>query len=329
MALNIVPFGEAHLEAGARLLAAQQKGNRRLEPLLPSQYEAAEEARPVLEELYRGEGAEGALAMRDGEPVAMLFALPRLPERGMGLPFHGRALATGEPVETYRDLYAYLADRWVRRGFFGHTVVVLPGDLADRDTWDSLGFGRWLTCAIRSVDEPVSEAPELDIRQLGSGDVDVIAALEAANARHHNTSPIFVPYLPEGRAQYRSQTEGLLQDAANAHFVAYEGGEPAGMNTFIAEPRHSKVVQPQHDIYLYQGVVEEPYRHAGIGRGLLARSLRWARDQGHETCTLHYFSANILGSRFWLGQGFRPYYHILYRHIDERMAWARPDIQTR
>jgi hypothetical protein len=167
MALSIIPFGEGHIEAGARLLAAQHKRNRAFEPLLPAQYEAAEEARPVLEELFRSEGAEGALAMRDREAVAMLFAVPRLPDRGMGLPLHGRALAPGEPAETYRELYAFLADRWVRRGFFSHTVSVLPGDSFDRDTWDSLGFGRWLTCGIRPVDQAVPAAPELDIRQLG------------------------------------------------------------------------------------------------------------------------------------------------------------------
>jgi hypothetical protein len=51
------------------------------------------------------------------------------------------------------------------------------------------------------------------------------------------------------------------------------------MNTFMAEPHHSPVLQPEKDVYLYQGIVYEPYRHAGIGRGLLA-SMRWARDKG-------------------------------------------------
>jgi hypothetical protein len=47
---------------------------------------------------------------------------------------------------------------------------------------------------VRDVSEPVSDPPELDVRELGGDHLDVIAQLEAANASHHNSSPIFVPY---------------------------------------------------------------------------------------------------------------------------------------
>ena len=325
MALEISTFNEDHLEPASRLLAAEQKRRRMLDAALPAVHEAAEAARKPLEEAFRTPAAAGVVAYRGGDLVAFLLALPRLPARSMGIPFHCYAIGEGEPLETYRELYAELADRWVRRGFFNHTVLVLDGDRALRDLWDSLGFGRWLTTAIRSVAEPVSDPPELDIRELGTDSLDVITALEAANARHHNSSPIFIPYLPEDREMFRTRTEAMLEDPANAHFVAYEDGEPAGMNTFMTESRHSPLLQPERDIYLFQGIVYEPYRHAGIGRGLLAHSMRWARDHGYTTCSLHFFSANISGARFWTNNGFRPAAHVLSRHIDERIAWARPD----
>jgi len=328
MPLRITPFEESHLDATSKLLAAEQKRRRGFDAGLPAAFEAAEATRPVLEEALRLPGAGGVVAMRDADMVAFLLALPRLPERAMAIPCHGYAIAAAETLETYRELYAALADAWVRRGFFSHRVWALDGDREVRDCWDSLGFGRGLTTGIRDVFEPVADPPELDVRELTGEHLDVIAQLEAANARHHNTSPVFIPYLPEDRDAYRTRTEALLQDRANAHLVAYERGEPAGMNTFMTESRHSPLLQPEKDIYLFQGIVYEPYRNAGIGRGLLAHSMRWARDQGYTTCSLHFFSMNLSGARFWTANGFRPAAHILSRHIDERMAWARPDLQA-
>ncbi len=324
MGLTIVPFAEVHLDAASRLLAGDQKRRRRLDAALPAAFEQAEACRGPLEEAFRTPGAGGYVALRDGEPVAFLLALHRQPARAMAIPLHGYAIAAGEPLETYRELYAVLADDWVRRGFFSHSVIVLQPDLELRDCWDSLGFGRWLTMAVRDVSEPVADPPELDVRELGADNIDVITLLEAANARHHNSSPVFIPYLPEDRDGYRTRTEALFEDPLNAHFVAYEGGEPAGMNTFMVESRHSPLLQPEKDIYLFQGIVYEPYRHAGIGRGLLAHSMRWARAKGYSTCSLHFFAMNLSGSRFWTANGFRPAAHILTRHIDERMGWARP-----
>jgi GNAT superfamily N-acetyltransferase len=322
--LTIAPFTEAHLQDAANLLAVEQKRRRALEPVLPAAFEDPNAAQGPLEEAFRTSSTAGYIALRDREPVAFLLAIARMPDRALTVPFHGHAKAPSEPFETYRELYAVLADDWVRRGFFTHRFMVLDGDRELRDCWDSLGFGRSLTTGVRDVTEPVADPPELDVRMLGAEHIDVITQLEVANARHHNASPVFVPYLPEDRERYRLETLDLLQEPRNAHFVAYEDGEPAGMNTFTTAARHSPLFQPESDVYLYQGIVYEPYRHAGIGRGLLARSMRWARDEGFTTCTLHWFSMNLSGARFWSSNGFRPAAHILGRRIDERIAWARP-----
>jgi GNAT superfamily N-acetyltransferase len=328
MPLSIVEFEEKHLEPAMRLLAADQKRRRAVEPVLPSTYEAAEQARGPLEETLHTLGASGVAAEREGRMVAFLLAVPRLPDRGMAVPFHGYAAEAGEDLETYRELYGALADGWVRRGFFGHSVTVLHGDRGLLDCWSSLGFGRILTVAVRDVREPVKDAPELDIRQAGPEDIAAVAGLLEANGRHHNTSPIFTPYIPESIEQVRSQTATALEDVANGHFIAYEDGEPVGMNTFLTDQRHSPLLTPEKDIYLFQGIVYEQHRHGGIGRGLLAHSMRWAREQGYTTCTLHYLAPNIVGARFWTSNGFRPIAHILVRRVDERMAWARPELQV-
>ena len=51
-------------------------------------------------------------------------------------------------------------------------------------------------------------------------------------------------------------------------------------------------------------------------------SMRWAREQGHLTCTLHFASGNPSGAPFWLRHGFIPVTHTMERRVDERIAWA-------
>jgi GNAT superfamily N-acetyltransferase len=85
----------------------------------------------------------------------------------------------------------------------------------------------------------------------------------------------------------------------------------------------SPVLTPEHTIYLYQGIVSKDARRGGVGRAILARAVRWARDAGYEHIALHFATANLEGARFWQSSGFQPVEYRMARHIDERIAWAR------
>jgi len=333
MRATITPFEECHLEGAARLLAARQARDRVQEPALPHAFESPEAVRPHVERLFRQHTTSGVVALRDGEPVGFLLAAAVLPSpthllaqffppRSISVPYHGHALAADEDASLYRELYAALAGDCVRRGYFDHFVGVLDCDHAAQEAWDSLGFGRDSTAAVREVDQPVRAAGSVEVHQLGPEGIDVILALAEALGRYHAGSPIFMPDLRETETGLRDMALALLADPGNPCFVAYRDGRPLGMNTFMPPGFLSPLQAPKSCVYLFQGVVHEEARGKGVGRALLAHSLAWARRQGYRWCTLHFAAANLSGAAFWLGNGFRPLEHRLRRHIDERIAWA-------
>jgi len=333
MAPTVVPFEQRHLEAAAGLLAARQARDRAREPLLPAAFERPPAVRPHLERLFLQAGSAGVVALRRDRPVGFLlggailpgprhFMAQFFPPRAMLIPYHGHALASDEDSSLYRDLYAALAEGWVRRGFFEHFVHLADRDTAAREAWDSLGFARELTCALRDVGSPVGNPGRVEVHRAGAEDVDVIEALNEALWQHHVGSPIFAPHLREADEGSRERTLELLADAANPHFVAYRDGQALGMNTFMAPAFLSPLLTPEACTYLLQGIVHGHARGGGVGRALLAHSMDWAQGQGYDWCALHFYASNISGAAFWQANHFQPVEHRLRRRVDERIAWA-------
>ncbi|MGH2633455.1 MAG: GNAT family N-acetyltransferase [Tepidiformaceae bacterium] len=169
----------------------------------------------------------------------------------------------------------------------------------------------------------VSRAASVEIQQASSEDFAVISALSDELTAFHSRAPIFWPLLTEPHHAAEEAHRGLLADPRNAHFVAYEGGQPVAMQTFARPGFTPSIVEPEGNVYLFEGMVEERARSGGIGTALLNHSMAWAREQGDERCTLHFASANPSGAPFWLSQGFVPVEYQMARHVDERVAWAR------
>jgi len=67
------------------------------------------------------------------------------------------------------------------------------------------------------------------------------------------------------------------------------------------------------------------FRGGGVGQALTRHGLLWAKEQGHHYCVIDWRTTNLLSSRFWVRMGFVPTNYRLYRHIDERIAWANAD----
>jgi ribosomal protein S18 acetylase RimI-like enzyme len=61
----------------------------------------------------------------------------------------------------------------------------------------------------------------------------------------------------------------------------------------------------------------------GIGTLLTRTGLAQARASGYRFCETDWRSTNLVSSRFWLKQGFRPVAYRLVRRIDPRIAWPK------
>jgi GNAT superfamily N-acetyltransferase len=243
------------------------------------------------------------------------------------MPPDGHAVAaSADATAVYRALYGELAAEWARDGFYVHAAHIVPGDAELQEAWVNLGFGRGTVCATRETALPVAGANRasaaMEIHEAGPEDIDVIMQLDWTLYEHHSRAPIFWPLLREPRPTVRATTAEVLEDPANAHFVAYEGGRPVAMQTFERPGFIPSIVELEGNIYLHDGIVEPSAQRGGIGTALLDHAMRWAREQGHTWCTLHFASANTTGAPFWLSHGFVPVEYTMSRHIDERVAYA-------
>jgi GNAT superfamily N-acetyltransferase len=337
MGLTTAPFEPArHLDAAALLLAGRHARDRERDPRFPAAYEVPAACRPLIQEALNGPGAYAVVATA-GEQVlgfaaATTFLPPPthmtagfFPPRTAQLGYTAHAAREGDEYDVYRAMYADIAAHYVRNGYFEHYAYVAPLDDAVNHAFTTLGFGRALTAAMRDAATPVDNGARdgLELHMAASEDASVVAALNRELSLHHAAAPIFWPYIHEAVPSSIEFQKNLLKEAGeNAHWIAYDGGTPVGMNTFMAPSWISPMLTPEKTVYLYQGIVSKAARRGGVGKAILGQGVAWAREQGYEHVALHFASANIEGSRFWQANGFRPIEHRLSRHIDERIAWA-------
>ncbi|MBK6661639.1 MAG: GNAT family N-acetyltransferase [Thermoflexaceae bacterium] len=332
--IAIRPFSSDDVPAAAELLAGRHRADRARLPMLSGKLEDAGIWAEVLDGALRG-AAQTVAATRAGRLVGFLLADHMLfppdammaqwiPPHSLSMGYQGHAVADGEDAtDVVRLLYAEIAADAVRQGYFIHRVEIIAGDRAIEEAWVNLGFGRTLTAATRDTGPVmIGDVPGIAVHEAGAEDIDVVMDLAHTLDLHHATAPMFWPIIREAHAAARAFNVEALKDPATPYFVAHKDGRPAGMQTFLRPGFTPFVVPHATDVYLFEGVVDGAVRGGGVGTELLEHSMRWAREQGHLTCTLHFASGNPSGAPFWLRHGFVPVTQTMERRVDERIAWA-------
>jgi GNAT superfamily N-acetyltransferase len=330
--MQLQPLTEVHLDEAAALLATRHRADRQREPTLPGQFEDTSVARAGLQVALDRPGARGVVALQGGHmvgylvgfvvsPPATSFAALIYMPHSVNIPYIGHAVANSDG-EIYRYMYAALAPAWLAAGCFSHYVWLPAGDTQAVDAWFSLNFGRETVHAVRetSTAVPVGVGDAVVIRRAGPEDVDEITELTLANWRYHTGSPVFLPFLPDVEQELRKEPSELLADPTSATWLAYRDGHAVGV--VIMTPSHQGMGVPARCVELYHGYTDTAARGGGVATALLSEAMSWARKTGYQYCELKFFSANVLGSRFWVGSGFRPLSYRLFRRIDERTALA-------
>lgn len=335
MAITLTAFDPAkHLDVAASLLAERHHRDRDRDPRLPDLFEDAVACRSQVEQALQPADSMGVVAETGGEYAGFAIMSPQFfeathmlanffPPRGASIVYSGHAAREGMEYDLYREMYAALADGFVRGGIFEHSVNLAAHDSAAIDAFNSLGFGRTLACAVRNVDPVERQVPFLEVHLAAAEDYPAVEKLGEELTLHHARSPIFNPYIRESDEASHGFVKGLLQDPeANAHWIAYENGRAVGMNTFMQPFFLSPMTVPEKTIYLFLGVVTQDARQGGVGSALLSRSIQWARDKGYQHVALHFATANVSGAKFWQSSSFRPVEYGMRRRIDDRIAWA-------
>ena len=335
MTITIAAFDQhKHLEAASDLLAARHARDRERDPRLPAAFALAPACRAILEPTFASEGWRGVVAESGGAPAGFMLWAPQLfapthflagffPPRSFASNYQQHAAAAGMEYDVYREMYAALAEDAVGRGFFDHLVAITPSDAAAHEAFLSLGFARNAVAALRDVAPTEKPRAAVEMHMASAEDAEVIFGLSTELTLHHARAPIFWPYLRETDDSSHDMQRGLLTDPeANAHWVAYDGGKPVGMNTFMPPAFLSPMLLPPKTVYLFQGIVTQDARAGGVGTAILSKGVEWARSRGYEYITLHFAAPNLQGARFWQSSGFVPVEYGLRRRVDERIAWA-------
>jgi ribosomal protein S18 acetylase RimI-like enzyme len=317
--LEVVAFGDAHLEDASRLLAARQRRWRGTAPLLQERFEDPAAAGEELLATWRADGATGSVAFRDGRLVGYLVGAPREAAvwgHNVWVELAGHAV---EEPEDARDLYAAAAERWVEEGRTRHYALV-PADERLVDAWFRLGFGQQQAQGIRAVLAPTQgHVPAgFQIRTPTTDDLEALIAVDLALPRHQVTSPIFssrpLPTEDEVRAEWARTLAGDEEDVL---IGCLEGKPVACWSVCAAELSSSfrPLGRPAKACYLAFASTVPEARGSGIGVALTDASLVRAADAGYEAMVTDWRVTNLLASRFWPRRGFRTAFLRLYRSI--------------
>jgi GNAT superfamily N-acetyltransferase len=315
--LELRPFSEDFVGDAGTLLAARHRRQREAEPLLPPRYEEPAAAADLVAELAAGEGASGAVALRDGRLVGYLLGAPR-PSRIWGehvwVELAGHAVLEPEDV---RDLYGAAAGGWVERGWVRQYAMAPAHDPALLRAWYRLGFGHQHAHGIREVSD--ATWPE-GTRLATEDDVDALVALTPLLADHQLAPPTFsgVPADDADEEELRADILDDLSKPEIGDLVVERDGRVVGSFQLVPvelSPAHTGVARPEGAALIGWAATDPERRGSGAGLDLMQGSLAWARERGHDVLVTDWRETNLLASRFWPARGFRTTFLRLYRHI--------------
>ena len=339
MHIDIVPFRDTHIEEAAALLALRHQVDRVQEPALPERFSQAEIARAAVEATLSKQGASGVVALYEGRMIGYLIGVPRIDltwGRSVWVELAGHAIDRTYSAEVYRDLYAALSPSWVAHGCFAHYALIPASDQPALDAWFALSFGKEQAHGIRETDGASALAPpndlSLEIRRAGPADNDASLELDYIIPHHQSRGPVYAPfwfdqYAPfEDKEAMRQESLEILQDESAKVWLALRNGRIVGFQLFMpAFPHYDRVdslMIPDQCSFLAVAATREEEQGRGVGRALTAHGLAASHADGYPYCLTDWRVTNLLSSRFWPRQGFRPVAYRLSRRLDERIAWS-------
>lgn len=317
--IEIVPFQRDHLQDAAVLVANRYRAERGINKSLPSQFEDADAVLPLLKDYANGQAGIAAICEKRliGFLIGLLITVRQV--KTAYVPDWGHAADSEGGRKTYQTMYANLGSRWIADGYSAHAVTLLIHEREVMDAWFSLGFGMVEVDAVRDVSPIEGEKTKVEIRRAGLEDIDIVLTLRVALRQYLAEAPIFIPLMPQrGRKFY----EEWLPDSANALWLAYRDSDVVAFME-LTPSRRLGVAMPvsnENTVTIIGAFTKENLRQSGIGTTLLNHSLEWARSVGYKNCAAEFESANIIGSSFWYGNGFKPVCYSLVRRIDERIT---------
>ena len=318
MSLKIVPLKVSHLEDAAALVRFRYSKMYESEPLLPKRYKEVSNLLPLLEGLL-GAAGPGVAAIQDGRMVGFLkgWMMPDFRgKRSVYSPEWGNGADLEDSRYIYEEMYRHIAADWVADQTTAHYISLFPNDLDAVQGWHWLGFGMIAVDAVRGLEPVMGRDLKIEFRNAGTGDIEQILELHEGLRQHVKRSPDFF-ILEEHNTGY---IENWLNDPERAIWLALVDGDPAAfIRIGPANDDVATIIFDAGTTSIYGAFTLSSMRGRGIGTALLGHAIEAARGKGYVRCAVDFEPMNTIGTRFWLGKGFRPVCLSLLRYVDERV----------
>jgi GNAT superfamily N-acetyltransferase len=334
MSIQITPFHNELLPQAGELLAQRHRSDRVSLPELPSRFEVPTVACQAIQASLRRQRAGGFAALENGKLVAYLIGDMVIDSqwgRTAWVRSAGCAYASEAGVEIIRDLYAALGARWVGYGLFSHIVQIPITDPALIHAWFLLSFGIEQIHALADLEalHPVmpSLPPDIEIRKAGLADRQHLADMSDVIWRQNVKAPVWAAQMPETTSDNREIWASQVDESDVTVWLAVKKGKVVGIQGYW--PAESAVTAAEDNLFIPEkcahmslaGTRAEE-RGKGVSTLLTKYVLAQTRALSYRFCDTDWRSTNLLASRFWPRQGYRPVTYRLVRRIDQRIAWA-------
>jgi hypothetical protein len=198
MSIEIAPFHTELISDAGMLLAQRHQRDRAVAAQLPARFEDPVVARSAVTTIWERPQSGGVAALSNRRLLGYLIGEMVIDEqwgRSAWIQLPGTALAPDQSVELVRDLYSALAQHWVEFGCFTHFSLVPTTDRSLLERWFALSFGIEQVHALAELTElNLSESvvrSELEIRQAGKADRDLLADMSDIIGRHLTQVPVW------------------------------------------------------------------------------------------------------------------------------------------
>jgi ribosomal protein S18 acetylase RimI-like enzyme len=308
--VDVRAFDDADVEEAAELLVERHERHRAVQPLLAP----VEDARSEIARAREADGAGGAVALVDGKVAAYLIGSVQENEWWHRHVWVGLAGHAAREPELVRDLYRFLAERWIEEGAELH-VALVPAVPELAEPWFRLAFAHMQAHGIRETGTEQRALPAGISVRLGTiDDLRATPALVTQIWDHHTGPSTFtgltVPPVEEFLADWRL----TLATPGVVYFVAEQEGRVVGH--LLLEPEAADLARPPGSIYLAVAATLPEARGTGAGVALTERALEWAKEAGYETVQTDWRVANLESSRFWPRRGFRETFYRMARRVN-------------
>jgi GNAT superfamily N-acetyltransferase len=297
--MSLVPFTHAHVLPAATLVAADAARLRLHVPALPVAWEDPGTVVGALSSL--AERGAGLAAIDDGELIGFQVAMT-IDGRGgrwTYTPDVGHVAPPDPEGRLRTELYAELAEGWIRAACPEHVISIPADDDVALATYARLGFGDHVVDLVADL-RPISTGalPEgVFVRRAVARDASGIVDLEGGLRRHLEASPVF---LRLGTATPLEVHRRKLEDETAATFVAERDGQlVAYLRIGPCATDVAMLVRDAGTASVTGAFTRPELRRADVATHLLAEAVEWAHVNGYARWAVDHESANAEAGRFW------------------------------